>query len=79
METSLLEDKIKVELARISLMLQGHAGGVELAIWEPSTATVTVKLLGNCSHCALSALTLSQGVGAALKRAFPQIRTVRAL
>jgi len=37
---------------------------------------VKVKLQGACAHCPMSAITLKQGVEAALKKEIPEVKEV---
>lgn len=70
-----LQQRIEMALAEVRPGLKGHSGDVELvAIHLPDT--VEVKLIGACSHCPASSLTLSQGVEEAIKRYCPEIQRV---
>ena len=40
---------------------------------------VEVRLLGNCSGCALSQMTLRAGIERALMRDFPEIKRIEAI
>ncbi len=56
-------------------MLQGHGGNVELvSIQAPSTAVI--RLIGACSGCPSSELTLSEGVEKAIKEYCPEITEI---
>lgn len=70
-----LNQRLEQALADVRPGLQGHEGDVEIvSIRLPDT--VEVRLLGACSHCPASQLTLSEGVEAAIKRHCPEIKHV---
>ncbi len=70
-----LQERIEMALAEVRPGLKGHSGDVELvAIHLPDT--VEVRLIGACSHCPASSLTLTQGVEEAIKRYCPEIQRV---
>ncbi|MFM7405344.1 MAG: NifU family protein [Cuspidothrix sp.] len=73
-----LSERIQTALVEIRPSLQSHDGDVELvAIKLPDT--VEVKLIGSCSNCATSTLTLTQGVEQAIKKYCPEITKVIAV
>jgi nitrite reductase/ring-hydroxylating ferredoxin subunit/Fe-S cluster biogenesis protein NfuA len=72
-----LEDRVRLALAEVRPGLQGHGGDVELVKLDPPL--VEVRLIGACSHCPASSLTLSQGVEEAVKRYCPEITQVIAV
>lgn len=73
-----LSERVKTALAEIRPSLQNHHGDVELvAIKLPDT--VEVKLIGNCSNCATSTLTLTQGIEQTIKKHCPEIINVVAV
>lgn len=70
-----LNERIEQALESVRPMLQGHGGNVELvSIEHPSTAVV--RLIGACSGCPASELTLSEGVEKAIKEYCPEITEV---
>jgi Fe-S cluster biogenesis protein NfuA/nitrite reductase/ring-hydroxylating ferredoxin subunit len=70
-----LNERIEQALESVRPMLQGHGGNVELvSIDHPSTAVV--RLIGACSGCPASELTLSEGVEKAIKEYCPEITEV---
>ena len=70
-----LVERIEMALAEVRPGLKGHNGDVELvAIHLPDT--IEVRLIGACSHCPASSLTLTQGVEEAIKRYCPEINRV---
>jgi Fe-S cluster biogenesis protein NfuA/nitrite reductase/ring-hydroxylating ferredoxin subunit len=73
-----LSERIQTALAEVRPSLQNHQGDIELvAIKLPDT--VEVKLIGSCSNCATSTLTLTQGVEQAIKKHCPEITKVVAV
>ncbi|MEM8777840.1 MAG: NifU family protein [Cyanobacteria bacterium P01_G01_bin.49] len=70
-----LEKRIKQALETVRPGLKSHHGDVELvAIRLPDT--VEVKLVGTCSNCPASTLTMKQGVEQAIKTYCPEINKV---
>lgn len=70
-----LETRIQQALEEVRPGLKSHNGDVELvAIKLPDT--VEVKLVGTCSNCPASTLTLKQGVEQAIKNHCPEIQQV---
>ncbi|MBP0017213.1 MAG: NifU family protein [Cyanobacteria bacterium SBLK] len=70
-----LQQRLQQALEEVRPMLQGHAGDIELvSIRLPDT--VEVRLVGACSHCPASQLTLSEAVETAIKRHCPEIEYV---
>ncbi len=73
-----LEMRIKRALDDVRPGLKSHNGDVELvAIKLPDT--VEVRLIGTCSNCPASTLTLKQGVEQAIKNSCPEIQQVVAV
>ena len=70
-----LETRIQQALEEVRPGLKSHSGDVELvAVKLPDT--VEVKLIGTCSNCPASTLTLKQGVEQAIKNHCPEIKQV---
>ncbi|MFZ1029418.1 MAG: Fe-S cluster biogenesis protein NfuA [Limnoraphis robusta] len=70
-----LETRIQQALEEVRPGLKSHSGDVELvAVKLPDT--VEVKLVGTCSNCPASTLTLKQGVEQAIKNHCPEIQHV---
>lgn len=67
-----LEARLQLALDQVRPSLNSHNGDVELvAIKLPDT--VEIRLMGSCSNCPASTLTLSQGVEQAIKAHCPEI------
>ncbi|MBD2385297.1 NifU family protein [Cylindrospermum sp. FACHB-282] len=73
-----LLERIHTALAEVRPSLQSHHGDVELVAIKPPD-TVEVKLIGTCSSCPASTLTLSQGIEQAIKNHCPEITKVIAV
>ncbi len=73
-----LAKRIQVALDEVRPGLKSHNGDVELvAIKLPDT--VEIRLIGTCSSCPASTLTLSQGIEQAIKGYCPEIMNVVAV
>ncbi|MEH2331985.1 NifU family protein [Nostoc sp.] len=73
-----LAQRIQTALEEVRPGLKSHNGDVELvAIKSPDT--VEIRLIGTCSSCPASSLTLSQGVEQAIKNHCPEITRVVAV
>ncbi len=64
-----------LETIRPSLMADG--GNVELVDIEDGV--VKVRLVGSCSSCSSSIMTLKMGIERALKKAIPMVRCLEAV
>ncbi|PZM80338.1 MAG: hypothetical protein DKT66_13820 [Candidatus Melainabacteria bacterium] len=71
-----LQERVELALSTVRPMLATHGGNVELVeIEAPSTAII--RLLGACSGCPASELTLSEGVEKAIREYCPEIQEIR--
>lgn len=73
-----LAQRIQTALEEVRPGLKSHNGDVELVAIKPPD-TVEVRLIGTCSSCPASTLTLSQGVEQAIKNHCPEITKVVAV
>jgi Fe-S cluster biogenesis protein NfuA len=73
-----MQDRIIKALDGIRPYLKADGGDVEL-ISVSDDGIVRVKLLGTCSTCPMSQMTLRAGVERALIREVPEIRRVEAI
>jgi Fe-S cluster biogenesis protein NfuA len=73
-----LINRIQVALDEVRPGLKSHNGDVELVAFKPPD-TVEVRLIGMCSNCPASTLTLSQGVEKTIKTYCPEITQVIAV
>lgn len=69
------QEKIEVALQSIRPYLQKDGGDVEFVELTEDN-TVTVKLLGACVDCDMSAMTLKAGIEESIKTVFPELKTV---
>ena len=67
-----LEDKVEDVLESIRPALMADGGNVELV--EVDDGVVKVRLVGSCSSCSSSTMTLKMGIERALKKAIPLVR-----
>lgn len=73
-DTSVLE-KIEGALAEIRPYLEADGGDINF-IELTDDWVVKVKLVGACSSCNISMMTLKNGVEVVVKRAVPQVKEV---
>ncbi|WP_414566541.1 MULTISPECIES: NifU family protein [unclassified Anabaena] len=73
-----LIERVQAALAEVRPGLKSHDGDVEFVAIKPPD-TVEVKLIGNCSNCPTSTLTLTQSVEQAIKNHCPEITQVVAV
>ncbi|MEH2195323.1 MAG: NifU family protein [Nostoc sp.] len=73
-----LAQRIQTALEEVRPGLKSHNGDVELVAIKPPD-TVEVRLIGTCSSCPTSTLTLSEGVEQAIKNHCPEITKVVAV
>ena len=68
-------DKIEVALQEIRPFLEADGGDINF-IELTDNWVVKVKLIGACSSCNISMMTLKNGVEMAVKRAVPEVKEV---
>ncbi len=69
-----MKEEVEAVLAKIRPSLQADGGDVELV--DVNEGIVTVKLVGACSVCPMSTMTLRLGIERILKEELPQIKEV---
>ncbi len=72
-----MQEKIEAALEEIRPFIAQHLGGIEFAKFEEGV--VYVKMLGTCTHCPLSQMTLKSGVEELLKDRVPEVERVEAV
>ncbi len=72
-----MREEVESVLETLRPMLIQDGGNVELVDIEDGT--VRVRLVGACSSCSSSTLTLKMGIEKALKKAIPMVRCVEAV
>jgi len=68
-------DKIEGALTKIRPYLEADGGNISL-VEVSNDMVVKVKLMGACSSCHVSMMTLKNGVEVAIKEALPQVKEV---
>jgi Fe-S cluster biogenesis protein NfuA len=76
--TAELKDKIEIALNSMRPFLQADGGDVEL-VDVTSDMDVHLRLLGNCSNCGMSHMTMKAGIENGLRSALPEIKNVVAV
>ena len=76
--TEELKDKVAHALESIRPYLKADGGDVKVLGLEEED-TLLLELMGNCSSCPMSTMTLKAGVEEAIIRAVPEIKTVKAV
>ncbi len=67
-----IEERVEDVLESIRPALLTDGGNVELV--EVDDGVVKVRLVGSCSSCSSSTMTLKMGIERALKKAIPLVR-----
>ncbi|MBJ7428417.1 MAG: NifU family protein [Bacteroidia bacterium] len=76
--TDSLRDKIEIALNSMRPFLQADGGDVEL-VDVTDEMEVHVRLIGNCSSCDISHITMKAGIENGIKSALPEITRVVAV
>jgi Fe-S cluster biogenesis protein NfuA len=69
-----MRDKVEDALNQIRPALQADGGDIELVDVNENEGVVKVRLVGACSGCPMSAMTLRNGVEQVLKRFVPEVK-----
>lgn len=77
MNTTTIEQKIEHALEEIRPFVAQHLGDIQFVKFEDSICYV--RMLGTCSGCPLSQVTLKQGVEEMMKASIPEIKSVEAV
>lgn len=72
------EEKIEEALSSVRPFLMMDGGNVELVKIDED-GVVTLKLLGACSGCSMSHMTMKAGIEEAIKKVLPEVRSVIAI
>ena len=73
-----LEEKINASLEQLRPFLNADGGDMEL-VEITDDAVARVRLLGACSDCSMSMMTLKAGLEEAVKKVAPEIKAVEAV
>ncbi len=70
-----MKEKVEAVLEKIRPSLQADGGNVEL-VEVTEDGVVKVKLIGACSGCPMSQMTLKAGIERMLKEEVPEVKEV---
>ncbi len=72
-----MRERIEAALQEIRPYIAQHLGDIEFVKFE--AGTVYVRMLGTCTHCPLSQLTLKAGVEQLLRNRVPEVEKVESI
>ena len=72
-----MEEDVEEVLESVRPMLIQDGGNVELV--DIDDGVVKLRLVGSCTSCSSSTMTLKMGIEKALKKAIPMVRCVEAV
>ena len=72
-----MKEEVEEVLETLRPMLMQDGGNVELV--DIDDGIVKVRLVGACSSCSSSTMTLKMGIEKALKKAIPMVRCIEAV
>lgn len=72
-----MKDEVESVLETLRPQLMQDGGNVELVDIEDGI--VKLRLVGSCSSCSSSTMTLKMGIERALKKAIPMVRCIEAV
>ena len=72
-----MKEEVEEVLETLRPMLMHDGGNVELV--DIDDGIVKVRLVGACSSCSSSTMTLKMGIEKALKKAIPMVRCIEAV
>ena len=72
-----MKEEVEEVLETLRPMLMQDGGNVELV--DIDDGVVKVRLVGACSSCSSSTMTLKMGIEKALKKATPMVRCIEAV
>jgi Fe-S cluster biogenesis protein NfuA len=67
-EDSSIKELVENEIAKIRPYLQEDGGDVEFVRFDSINGILTLRMLGECSNCPLSLMTLRAGIEKFLKK-----------
>ena len=73
----MLEQKVEEVLEKIRVGLKAEGGDIELV--EVKEGDVYVRLMGACSTCPMSTMTMKNFVESTLLKELPEVRSVKAV
>ncbi len=72
-----MQDEVEMVLDTIRPSLMADGGNVELV--DIDDGVVKLRLIGSCSSCSSSTMTLKMGIERALKKAIPMVRCIESV
>jgi Fe-S cluster biogenesis protein NfuA len=72
-------DRIEDTLDVIRPALREDGGDVELVGFDEGDGVVQLRLVGACSSCPISTMTVKQGIERRIKASIPEVREVQAV
>jgi Fe-S cluster biogenesis protein NfuA len=72
-----MQDDVETVLDTIRPSLMADGGNVELV--DIDDGVVKLRLVGSCSSCSSSTMTLKMGIERALKKAVPMVRCIESV
>ena len=72
----IVEDIKTVLEEKVAPSVAAHDGAIGFINFTPDTGVATLKLSGACSGCAMSKMTLQQGVERLLKHYVPEVNGI---
>ncbi len=73
-----LKEKIEIALNGMRPFLQADGGDVEL-VELTADMELKLRLVGNCSSCSMSTMTMKAGIESGIRNALPEILKVTAV
>ncbi|HET7153249.1 MAG TPA: NifU family protein [Candidatus Kapabacteria bacterium] len=74
-----MTERIKKILDKIRPYLQIDGGDIEFVSYNEERKVVEVRLLGACTTCAMSYMTLRAGIEGAILKELPEIKRIEAV
>jgi Fe-S cluster biogenesis protein NfuA len=78
-EAMTIVDRIEDALDGIRPALRQDGGDVELVDFDAGEGLVRLRLVGACSACPISTMTVKQGIERRIRTAIPEVREVQAV
>lgn len=73
-----IREKIEIALNGMRPFLQADGGDVEL-VEVTEDMEVRLRLVGNCSSCSMSSMTMKAGIESGIRNALPEVKKVVAV
>ena len=74
-----LTERVKEAIEKVRPFIQSDGGDVELVDVDTEAKKVIVRLMGACTNCAMSDITLKQGIEDAIRTEAPEVSEVIAI